>query len=610
MSRRAALSLAKRALPPLLGVVGLFAIGALVKSAGAVEIGATLLDAWPWLFGIVLLEAGAAAVEASAVCTLLGDRAAAVPTHGWVRSSGLAVACALLLPGGRVLGEVVRATALGRWVDGAEAAALVLRVHGTYLLTISLASLLCLAAACAAPEPSSLLVGLLLYGTCFNLGLGTLFLAGPRRARVGRFLARRVGLLADFGPRFDDAFRKSSFLDPRAYLRLVGARALHAASSATALVAILGVAGASPARILVSEGIQLVASHAGDTVPGQVGVLEGAYRLFAGMLGLGEALGLALSIALLFRIARVVLALVASALSALLRERSASGAAALAASALLASSALLTAPADAQSATVVVRQRVVGVITPMGAEHAIGVGMHVPLSRSGNPLFEGTHLELGARTYTSPVYSQTGAYLQVSPLAFLILRAEAGGKALWSIGMDGAGFYPVGGYDADVRSRNLPAAAGRVASGLNAQMSAILQGAFSVGAWRPIFWNQLVVEYERLGAEDYHYSPKYDLVLARSEWMIANTAMVLLERSFGDRLALRAGGYDDLRYVLASGARSHQLGLTAMVAIGSGGWLRELLIFARAGVLLAPERRADQATGLVGLIARYDVGEL
>jgi hypothetical protein len=602
-------ALGKRALPLVLAVAGTYAIHALVSESGQEIVVRALASAWPWLAALVILEAFVASADASAIAALLGPRAKTIALDSWIRSSALAVACAQLLPGGRVLGEVARVSALDP-LDAGEGAAVVLRAHGTYLLTISGSSLLCFGALCSVAEPSALLGGLLLWSGLFNAGLALLFLLGPRRARIGLWLSRRVGVLSAVGPRFDDAIARSPVIDRRATARYVAARILHAGGSLVALFAILGSAGVTPIALFASEAIQLVAANTGDTVPGQVGVLEGAYRLFAPSLGASAAL--ALAVALLFRTSRLAVAFLAIAIATALRCRMAPRAAAVAGP-LFAILVVATGVADAQapSTKLVVHQRAVAVINPMGAEHMVAVGMRTAPSDDPSPLLADTYLELGAVAYTSPVYSMTGGYLQTSPLAFLVLRAEVTGMTLWSIGLDGAGFYPVEGYDVDLRTQSFPAAAGRMASGVNVQVGAILQGAYELGPWRPILWNQLTVEHERLGEEDYHYSPKYDLVLARSDWMIANTAMALLERRLGDTLGLRIGGYDDLRYVLASEALSHQAGFTAMLAWEDPeSCFSELLVFGRVGVYLAPERRADQATGLVGVIARYDVADL
>jgi len=610
---RALFARGRRLLPIVLCAIGLAAIGGLVAEAGASTVLGAFVSAGPWLVALVFLEIAAAAADAFAVRSLHGARGADVPTSAWLRGASLAVACACFLPGGRVLGEVARATAIAPWVGRGRAAAMVIRAHGTYLLTISFSSFACFAFVVHAASPSPVLEGLVLWSGGFTGALGTFFLLGPRWGRVGTWLGRRFGLLEELGPCFDAALSEGSVLRAGPLGLYLVARFAHLLQSLTLLLAIGGFFTLD--HVFISEGIQLVAANTGDAVPGQAGVLEGAYRLFAAPLGLGGAVALAVTIALLVRATRVIVGGVGAALATLCVQVPRTGLSSfvvllVALTALAAPSLAAAQPSD-EADKLVVRQRAVGVINPMGAEHMVSIGARFDLGLPDDPLMADTHLEVGLSAYTSPVYSMTGGYLQLSPLAFLVLRAEVTAMTLWSIGMDGAGYYPVEDYDADVRSQNLPGALGRVASGFNAQLSAILQGAVQLGPWRPIFWSQLTVEHERLGEEDFHYSPKYDLVLARSDWMLASSTMAMLELALSDRLGVRLGAYDDLRFVLASGALSHQLGATAMVAFDNpGSCFRELLLFGRAGVYTDPERRAGQATGLVGLIVRYDVADL
>ena len=94
-------------------------------------------------------------------------------------------------------------------------------------------------------------------------------------------------------------------------------------------------------------------------------------------------------------------------------------------------------PAGAQ-ARPVLHQRLVGQLGPMGAEHALALGVRADLGDPDEPLFAGAHAEAGVVDYTSPIYSNNGLYLEVSPLAFLVLRGTLTATAVWPIGMPGA----------------------------------------------------------------------------------------------------------------------------------------------------------------------------
>jgi hypothetical protein len=65
----------------------------------------------------------------------------------------------------------------------------------------------------------------------------------------------------------------------------------------------------TPASALTAQGIHLVGAAAGDVIPGQLGAMEGSYRVFAGALGFRARPELALSMPLLVRIAQLSVAI-------------------------------------------------------------------------------------------------------------------------------------------------------------------------------------------------------------------------------------------------------------------------------------------------------------
>lgn len=276
----------------------------------------------------------------------------------------------------------------------------------------------------------------------------------------------------------------------------------------------------------------------------------------------------------------------------------------------------LAAPAAAQrradrAVHAIVNERLVAVVNPMGAEHGIAAGLRAPLGDPDELLFQGAHAETGIVNYTSPVYSTTGAYLQVSPLAFLVLRAEIVGLEMWPIGLDGAGYFPVVADRAPLARGELQSDRGSHASGWGLTLSTILQGAVPIGPLRLIVWDQIGVEHVRLGEAPYYYHPRYDAVLARQDWVITNWAMVLLEAELGPGTRLRFGGYDELRDVPRSGAFANQAGLVAALAIERADpAVPELMPIVRLGIHTHRRAGAGELTLLVGLLARYDLGAL
>ena len=269
--------------------------------------------------------------------------------------------------------------------------------------------------------------------------------------------------------------------------------------------------------------------------------------------------------------------------------------------------ALTVSPAVAQDLRLSVSQRLVGQLEPMGAEHMLAVGARARLGDPDAMIFDGAHAEAGVVSYASPIYAITGGYLEVSPLAVLVLRAEIASVHMWPIGMPGAGYYAVEGDDVVVTALTGPD--GAEASGWLARGSAVLQAAVPIGPVRLIAWDQLTAEHLSLGTAGFHYYPRYDAVLARSDWVIGNAAMVLGELSCQDA-RVRLGAYDDLTLVPRSGYLANQVGAIVAVAFEDPDpRVPEVQPFVRLGAY-TDGRRAGAVTFLAGVMARYDVAPL
>ncbi len=274
----------------------------------------------------------------------------------------------------------------------------------------------------------------------------------------------------------------------------------------------------------------------------------------------------------------------------------------------LASSASAQEPAGLRA---VMHQRVAVQVSPTGVEHAAALALRTRIGDPSELLYTGAHAELGVSNYTSPIYSMTGAYLEVTPLAFLSLRAEILGVGMWPIGLSGAGYYPLGAYDAQLEGDSLAANQGQQAAGWDVQLSAVLQGALPMGPLRLLFWNQLTAERIELGAAPYFYYPKIDAVLAREDWILDEHAMLLAEGALDSRLTLRAGFYDELRLVPRSEDLANQTGIIAALVIANADpAVPEIMPFVRAGVYTNHERRAGEVTALAGVFVHYELGAL
>lgn len=268
------------------------------------------------------------------------------------------------------------------------------------------------------------------------------------------------------------------------------------------------------------------------------------------------------------------------------------------------------APASAQDVRGVVHQQLVALLNPMGAEHTLEVGVRAPLGDQSELLFDGAHVEAGVISYNSPVYAIGGGYLQVSPLSFLVLRAELTGAALWPIGMDGAGYYGLESYGADVRAQTLTANLGGSATGWNLHLRGRLQGAVPLShGVRLIVVNQQSWEHDTLGGEPFYYSLKHDLVLARRDWIVTNDALVLTEIAVASDIDFTVGAYSNLRWVPRSGYVGHQVGpLVALSFEGVTDEVSSVTLFVRGGYYTHHGTREGELTVLGGVSIDYEIG--
>lgn len=280
--------------------------------------------------------------------------------------------------------------------------------------------------------------------------------------------------------------------------------------------------------------------------------------------------------------------------------------------AILVLALLVPAPVHAEGAVRgVVHQRFIALLNPMGMEHTLEVGARAPLGDPHEILFMGAHAESGLVSYVSPVYAMHGAYVQVSPLAFLALRAELTHAQLWPLGMSGAGYYGLAAYDDDVSPSALNAERGEAAGGWSARAYATLQALVPLGPVRLLIQDQLVVQSASLGGASHYYDMKWDLVLARQDLVLINSAVLLLELDLEATTHLRLGAYDDLRFVPSSEYLGHQVGPLVMLTLDRPApEVPSLSVFVRGGYYTHHVIRADELTVLGGVAVDYDLGAI
>lgn len=261
-------------------------------------------------------------------------------------------------------------------------------------------------------------------------------------------------------------------------------------------------------------------------------------------------------------------------------------------------------------------QTLVLLLNPMGAEHNLRVGLCVPLYDSADPLVALNHFEIGATSYVSPVYAIGGGYAQLVPVSFVVLRSELNAMGVWSLPIDGAGYYPRDDYAARWGASDLPAANGGTASGWSFRGLAALRGRLELatlasGPLVLIAYDAFFADYHELGDAAYFAQLRFDVVAARHDWVLSNEAMLMVGIPIAGGPELRIGAYDQTRDVPGSGYVGNQVGGVLMLT-----WTRpcpgidELSVFVRVGGYTHHGVRLDEATTLGGATADHDLGGL
>ena len=291
----------------LLAAVGLTLVAYLVRGAGADRVAHVLWQAGPWLPAIVTLELAQILSDVLALRSLLPKASVEVPASTWLRSSAVAYAMMILLPAGRAAGEVARATLIAKHVGAPGAARASTQLQAAYLVANAAASAAALAGVASGAGFRTALAALLAVNTTImTLGAAAL-LAALSDARVGRWLdAMRRRLTRDATPVIHVDAGPRRALREWAIATCCAGRCAQLAQYGIILAAIGGAPTLHGA--LTAHGIHLVGATLGDMLPNQLGVVDGAYRAFAPMLGLSHAPERALSIAFVAHAAQLTLA--------------------------------------------------------------------------------------------------------------------------------------------------------------------------------------------------------------------------------------------------------------------------------------------------------------
>jgi hypothetical protein len=296
----------KRALKWAALVVGTGVVVYLIHEVGAERVLETLLAAGPFMFILILFDAGWFVSEVISHRILLEDDADKIPWPIYIRAQLITYVFMVLVPAGRAGAEVARATALNERVGPGRAAAAATNAQAISLLANTLISIPCLVSVGLVLGFEHALTWLMALNGLVTLVGGGVILIVARRLRVGRFLGKRIRRMVHVADHLDGALRV-----PRKTLAKAIAVNFVGRVSQTVQygIALLAVGGAfTVGGALLAQGVHLVGAFAGDFIPNQVGVVEGAYRVFAGALGFADDPARAVSIALLARISQIVLA--------------------------------------------------------------------------------------------------------------------------------------------------------------------------------------------------------------------------------------------------------------------------------------------------------------
>ncbi|MDP9148392.1 MAG: flippase-like domain-containing protein [Myxococcota bacterium] len=294
----------------LLVVLGIGLIAFLVREAGPKRVATVLWSAAPWLPAILLLELVQLASDFFALRSILGRDWREVPTATWLRASALAYGMMVVLPAGRAAGEVTRATLFSKYLGAARAAAASTQLQASYVFAngfVSAVDCAVIAAWVASVGAGSSLPLLLAGNALLMCGSAAGLLAILWNGRLGVWLDRQRRRLSHLPsvppPRSPQTGRPVPYVAAAICCASRGAQVLQYGVVLTAVGGVASVRGA-----FVAHGIHLVGSTLGDLIPNQLGVVDGAYRAFAAVVGFGDSPARALSIAFLARIEQLLIA--------------------------------------------------------------------------------------------------------------------------------------------------------------------------------------------------------------------------------------------------------------------------------------------------------------
>ena len=236
---------------------GIAGLGLIVHGIGLAVVTRTLAGAARGFPLVLALEVAQLACTMRALRSLYGPAGRAVPAAQLVRAGLIGYAVMGLVPAGRAVAEVTRASLLARYVGAGRAAAAAGRMQAVALLANALVSVPAALAAWLAVGTSWL--PLAIAGNFLvTLVLGAGVLVTARRSRIGAWIGRCVPSARGFGEDLDEALEREPMVPRAALAWECGGRGLQVAQNGVIIASIGGALRLGSA--LSSEGIHLVGS--------------------------------------------------------------------------------------------------------------------------------------------------------------------------------------------------------------------------------------------------------------------------------------------------------------------------------------------------------------
>lgn len=285
---------------------GLAGVALILHRLGWSRVGAALAGAASYLPIVLALDAIIVICSMLALRSLYGEAGRRVPGSQLVRAGLIGYAINGLLPAGRAVAEVARASLLSRWVGSGTAAAAATRMQAVALVAHGTMSVLATVAAIIAFGWTWLPFAIAV-NAVVTLAVGASLLVAASRSRIGAWVGRRFSA-QKFGIELDAALAREPAFPVRAIAWELLGRSIEVVEKAVLILCVGGALGFIPAVCV--EGVHLLGAAVGDLIPAQLGVQEGNFTLAAHALGLTAAD--AVSIALLAHLSQLVWIVVGS----------------------------------------------------------------------------------------------------------------------------------------------------------------------------------------------------------------------------------------------------------------------------------------------------------